>query len=494
MENRRWKGALIPPAEITPCGHLTDTPEKFYLAACEEVDRIVRDIGLHSTTTILDIGCGAGRLPIGLLARRAAFSFYLGIDVAKDRVDWCAKNLSPQDPRLHYQFLDMHNARYNPAGQRTLDLALPPSSFDIIYLYSVFSHLIETDVRLYLDLIATVLRPGGVCFTTMFVADGVPPVTENPAGIGPFEWMGSLHCVLYERGHWYAMLESAKLNIVRELPHVNVDQQTGYFLVRADHRNGAAVALTCGDRTRKCFVGFFGLNRSLRWTYDSIEKNIIGPLAASGIKPVIAAHFNCPQSFHSPRSGEFNIPFNIAGLEKLDLELSWLEPQSDSNILADLPLVLRAPFKNEDDPDGITRRNVLHQLHSLSRLSRLLDLMEPSSFELFCLLRADLMYLDPIPVDEIFEQINQGVDIVTPSWHKWSGLNDRFAFCSRRGAYAYLNRREWVPHLCSETGTFHAESLLLFMVEKTGLKCGFTSIRARRVRANGVVKEEDFTL
>lgn len=247
MENRTWNGAPIPPAEITPCGHLTDTPEKFYLAACEEVDRIASDIGLHKATAILDIGCGAGRLPIGLLARQSKFSFYLGIDVARDRVDWCTKTLSPRDPRLHFQFLDMHNARYNPAGQGALDLALPPSSFDIIYLYSVFSHLVEADVRLYLDLIATLLRPGGVCFTTMFVADGVPPVMENPAGFGPFKWSGPLHCVLYERGHWHAMLESANLKIVRQLPHVNIDQQTGYFLVHADYHKGTAPAPNGGD-------------------------------------------------------------------------------------------------------------------------------------------------------------------------------------------------------------------------------------------------------
>jgi SAM-dependent methyltransferase len=478
---------------------LTDTPEKFYSSACEEADRIAWDIGLNDATTILDIGCGVGRLPIGLLARGAAFAFYLGIDVAKDRVEWCANNLAPRDPRLHYQAFDMHNARYNPGGQGALDLAVPPGSIDIVYVYSVFSHLIEADIRTYLDLIAKVLRPAGVGFVTMFVADGVPPMTENPAGFGPCEWSGPLHCVLYNRGYWYAMVEAAGLKILRELPHVNVDQQTGYFLTHAApavHRGGVVpTGAGGGPQKRRGFVGFFGLNRSLRWTYQSIERNIIGRLAAAGIEPVIAAHFNCPETFYSPRSGEAHIPFNLEGLDKLAAELMWLERQRDDNILNDLPLVLRTPVKNEEDPDGVTRRNVLQQLYSLSRLSKVLDQLEPNSFDLFCFLRADLIYLDPMPVDDILELIkDRGADIVTASWHKWTGLNDRFAFCSRRGADAYLNRREWVRDLCVETGTFHSESLLLFMVEKTGLKVGFTGMRAQRVRANGVVKEEDFTL
>lgn len=494
METRFWKNAVIPPAEITPCGHLTDTPEKFYLSACEEADRVARDIGLHSSTTILDIGCGAGRLPIGLLARRSDFSFYLGIDVSKDRVDWCTQNLSARDSRLHFQFVDMHNARYNPAGQEPLRLAVPPASFDVVYLYSVFSHLLEPDVRSYLHLIARLLRPGGVCFTTMFVEDDVPPATENPADFGPFDWSGPLHCVLYDRHHWHEMLASADLAVLREIPKVNVDQQTGYFLVHRVNRRGAADGVASGDHTSRCFVGFFGLNRSLRWTHDSIKRNIVGPLATFGIKPVVAAHFNCPPTIHSPRSGEFHIPFHMMGVEELDPELVWLEPQSDSNIAADLPLVLRTPVKNEDDPEGIIRRNVLQQLHSLSRLSLLVDAMDPSSFDLFVLLRADLMYLDPIPVEDVVAMIHQGTDIITPRWHQWTGLNDRFAFCSRRGANAYLNRRRWVRQLCEETGTFHSESLLLYMVEKTGLSRGLTDVRAKRVRATGTVREEDFAL
>jgi SAM-dependent methyltransferase len=233
LENRTWNGALIPPAPITPCGHLTDSAEKFYNSACEEADRLAADIGLNENTSVLDIGCGVGRLPIGLLARAAPFSFYLGVDVDKGRVDWCLNNLMPKDARLHFQFIDMHNARYNPNGGEKLNLALPPSCIDIVYIYSVFSHLIEPDAKEYLDVIARLLRPNGVCFLTMFVADNVPPVTENPKGFGPFDWVGPLHCVLYERSWWLRMTASSGLKVVSEIPMVNTDMQTGYLLTRA---------------------------------------------------------------------------------------------------------------------------------------------------------------------------------------------------------------------------------------------------------------------
>lgn len=247
------------------------------------------------------------------------------------------------------------------------------------------------------------------------------------------------------------------------------------------------------ERPPTCFVGFFGLNRSLHWTYDSIRRNILDELESFGCKPVLAAHFNCPEVVHSPHSGEIHVPLAMPDLDKLKLELCWLEPQSTDNLADLLPLVLQTPLPVEEDPDGIIRLNAMHQLHSLRRLGRLLDLLSPRSFDVFCLLRADLMYIDPMPVAEIFNLImDKGVDLVTASWHKWRGFNDRFAFCSRRGAYAYLNRIDWVRQHCTDKQVFHSEGLLRYMVKRTGLKYSFTPMRAKRVRATGAIKEEDF--
>jgi SAM-dependent methyltransferase len=229
MQMESWRD-LIPPAHITPCGHLTDTPEKFYRSACEDADRLTRDIGFTADTRILDIGCGVGRLPIGLLGRKLPFAFYLGTDVSKVRIDWCVDALSKADGRLHFQFLDIHNERYNPGGTAAPVIPLPPGSVDVVNLYSVFSHLLEADTRAYLAQIADVLRPGGQCFLTMFVGDNVPSVTENPADFAPLPWSGPLHCVRYNGGYWRQMVQDAGLSVLRDIPLINVDGQTAFYL------------------------------------------------------------------------------------------------------------------------------------------------------------------------------------------------------------------------------------------------------------------------
>jgi SAM-dependent methyltransferase len=493
MTSRQWKGVLLPPASLTPCGRLTDTPENFYLSACQEADRLAREFGLSETSEILDIGCGVGRLAIGIKARGLAFGSYLGIDVSSKRIEWCVSNLAPTDNRLKFRFIDMKNERYNPSGRIGLNLSLPNDSVDVVYNYSVFTHLPEGDMREYLKLISDVLRPSGKCFVTMFVADGVPPVTHNPTNFAPIKWTGPLHCVLYERSYWLEILKAAGFEVVREEQEINIDGQTGYILRRTPR--SIDILSTASNRSPFALVGFFGLNRSERWTLASIKSNIFEPLKAYGFEQIRVAHFNAPEVIHSPRSGEHSIPHVNVSANNFGLELSWVEPQSEENLSEYLSIVLNTPIKGEDDHAGIIRRNALQQLHSLRRLGQILDLLTLERFDLFCFFRPDLLYIDQIPIEGIWKLIHaDGVDIITPSWHRWGGFNDRFAFCSRRGADIYLNRIKWLPELCRRQGTFHSESLLRFAVESEELVFDFVNMRAKRVRATGTVQEENFDM
>ena len=65
--------------------------------------------------------------------------------------------------------LNVHNLRYNPSGEpldASFRFPFPEGSFDLIYLYSVFSHMISADIRVYLHDFQRLLgRTGWVCFT-----------------------------------------------------------------------------------------------------------------------------------------------------------------------------------------------------------------------------------------------------------------------------------------------------------------------------------------
>lgn len=243
----------------------------------------------------------------------------------------------------------------------------------------------------------------------------------------------------------------------------------------------------------RCFIGFYGLDRSLRWTAPSIRKNIVKPLEREGFDCLLAGHFNRPEIIDAPASGERRVkPGRPA--QRLDLELNWTEPQDDAVVRNLIDIALSVPFRDFDDPTGGTRRNVVYQLHSLRRLGQLVELVEPHRFQVFLLLRPDIEYIDPIEMDRVLEIADGAADVITPSWHLWGGMNDRFCFANYRGAVAYLNRWRRLEPFCREHGYLHPESLLMEAIERANLRIKLTEQRALRVRATGETRAEGFRL
>ena len=106
----------------------------------------------------------------------------------------------------------MENTRYNPDGAASdSDFSFPfgDAEFDLITLYSVFTHMLTDGVRTYLKEFDRLLRPEGRIFLTAFLEDNVPDVEENPEGYLGREWKGALHCVRYEREFFQGLLDEA---------------------------------------------------------------------------------------------------------------------------------------------------------------------------------------------------------------------------------------------------------------------------------------------
>lgn len=244
----------------------------------------------------------------------------------------------------------------------------------------------------------------------------------------------------------------------------------------------------------RCFVGFFGLNRSLRWTAPSVRRNILDPLRAIGFDPVLAAHFNQPAVINHPSSNEQRVRVRRDLKMSLPFDLQWIEPQRDANIAELVEAVLAVPFRDYDDPTGGTRRNILYQLHSLRRLRGMLDLLDPASFDVFLMLRPDIEYIDPLDVEGVKAVATGEADVVSPSWHQWGGMNDRFAFCNLKAADAFMGRWNHVADHCRTHGYIHPETLLSEAMEAAGVRVRMTDQRALRVRATGETFAEGFRL
>jgi SAM-dependent methyltransferase len=195
------RGVVLPPRRNRLCGTAFWDDDYFLESAQAEARRLVDEYGLRPTSAVLDIGCGFGRLPIGILRAIGDIRLYRGVDVNQSAVRWCQANITPTHPTFQFILTNIHNQRYNPLGDalaKNFCLPFSDAEFDIVYLYSVFSHMEIDDVRAYLDEFHRLLKPNGSAFLTAFVEDNVDPVAVNPSGY-KMEWNGPLHCVRYGR-------------------------------------------------------------------------------------------------------------------------------------------------------------------------------------------------------------------------------------------------------------------------------------------------------
>ncbi len=240
----------------------------------------------------------------------------------------------------------------------------------------------------------------------------------------------------------------------------------------------------------KVVVIFYGLPRSLRWTASSINLNAIAPLRTAGIEVVQVAHFNAPRTINNIRSAELNIPFPHPNYDLLDLECILVERQDDASI-ADLLEVFREHDLGAET--GLSsHRNLLHALNSLKKAWKL-----AASFpaHAYIFLRADLEYIDPLPVSDIISRLLIGeIDFACPSWHSWGGLNDRVAFASSKAAAAYASRIDRIVDVVRLSEPRNSEQILAWLFDALEIRVGLFEARALRVRADGRTQAEGFDL
>lgn len=148
-------------------------------------------------------------------------------------ISWCRKHLA--DASYGFVHIDVENARYNPAGQQVrrgapFKFELPDKSVDVIYAYSVFSHMELEHISLYLAEFKRVLKRSGTAFVTTFVEEGLDvPFEVNPQGYAvPIS--GPLHVVRFDRKFLEKTVADAGL-VVSTFEHgVEANGQSGIYL------------------------------------------------------------------------------------------------------------------------------------------------------------------------------------------------------------------------------------------------------------------------
>lgn len=111
-----------------------------------EADLLI-EAGFGAGHSLIDIGCGSGRLSSHLSKRFGDAITYLGVDVVPELLDYARHRAAPA-----YRF------------ELTSGLTVPAADgcADFVAAFSVFTHLRHAETAAYLRDIRRTLRPGGV--------------------------------------------------------------------------------------------------------------------------------------------------------------------------------------------------------------------------------------------------------------------------------------------------------------------------------------------
>jgi ubiquinone/menaquinone biosynthesis C-methylase UbiE len=136
------------------------------------VAQIRKVTGLQPGQSILDAGCGIGRLAVPLTRVLNQEGRYEGFDIVKIGIDWCNKHIKTKYPNFNFLHIDLKNDLYNlktDVEAKNFVFPYKDNEFDLVILTSVFTHMMPDDVNNYLKEIHRVLKTGGKCFVTFFL-------------------------------------------------------------------------------------------------------------------------------------------------------------------------------------------------------------------------------------------------------------------------------------------------------------------------------------
>jgi SAM-dependent methyltransferase len=174
---RRAADALVPPRGINPNVGFTPRRGAYrdqFIASGERIaDMLVSYADLQPMQSVLDIGCGIGRVARPLTARLSSAGRYRGFDVDPRAIEWCQRAYrSFENFSFAHAPVGYVNVKDN-APLRGEDFAFPypDSDFDLAFSVSLYTHLGRSITDHYLSETCRVLRPGGYCVNTFFVVD-----------------------------------------------------------------------------------------------------------------------------------------------------------------------------------------------------------------------------------------------------------------------------------------------------------------------------------
>ena len=152
----------------------------FSYVGVEWLELMIRYARLAPNQSVLDIGCGCGRLAGPLTMYLNAEGRFIGFDPIARSISYAQKHL--RQSNFRFDFVDLNHYLYNPKGvidASTYRLPCDDASIDVSLAGSIFTHLDLKTASHYLRETFRVLHPGGSALYSLF---SLTPEMSKPKG------------------------------------------------------------------------------------------------------------------------------------------------------------------------------------------------------------------------------------------------------------------------------------------------------------------------
>lgn len=193
---------------------------------------LLRANGLRPDSSVVDAGCGSGRLATQL--RRYPELRYVGTDVVQALLDYAGRRVDRPDFR--FERIDH------------VHLPVPDAEADFVVFFSVFTHLLHEESYVYLAEAHRALRPGGkVVFS--FLEFAVPQTW--PVFQGNIDWVRTRSIA----GH---------LNVFQHRDDLRLwAARLGFGVVEMHHGDGRFIPVDAAAATEAVPAGNYALGQSV---------------------------------------------------------------------------------------------------------------------------------------------------------------------------------------------------------------------------------------
>ena len=144
-------------------------------SAEKDIQTLAQEMGVLdlSAKSVLDIGCGV-KFTQAFYGRGIPVKDYHGVDVDGSMIDFLTSNVF--DARFSYKHIDVYNEMYNKRGaplSPQTDIGAAGREFDLICLFSVFTHLAPKDYVAMLKLARRYAAPNGKLIYTGYIDERI---------------------------------------------------------------------------------------------------------------------------------------------------------------------------------------------------------------------------------------------------------------------------------------------------------------------------------